>query len=213
MKRFVSEAIESYCRQHSAAPSALLRELEAYTIAHCAQSQMLTGSLEGALLRLLVQMTGARRILELGLFTGYSALTMAEALPEDGTILSCDINPETTAIAQSFFDRSAHGGKIEVRLGPALDTLAALPAGQEFDLVFIDADKENYASYYDAALPRLRRGGLVVADNVLWSGAVLKPQQRSDYAMVAFNDHVQHDPRVENVMLTVRDGMTLARKR
>lgn len=143
MKRFISETIENYCREHSAAPSALLRELEAYTIAHCAQSQMLTGSLEGTLLRLLVQLTGAHRILELGLFTGYSALTMAEALPDDGTILSCDINPETTAIAQSFFDRSAHGGKIEVRLGPALDTLSALPAEQEFDLVFIDADRKT----------------------------------------------------------------------
>ena len=213
MKHLVSEAIEGYCREHSTAPSALLQELEAYTIDHCAQSQMLTGPMEGALLRLLVQLTGARRILELGMFTGYSALTMAEALPEDGTILSCDINPETTAIARSFFDRSTHSRKIEVRLGPALETLAALQTGLEFDLVFIDADKENYIRYYEAALPRLRTGGLMIVDNVLWSGKVLHPQHQSDHAIVAFNDHIRNDLRVENVMLTVRDGVTLARKR
>lgn len=213
MKPLVSEAIEAYCREHSAAPSALLQELEAYTIAHCAQPQMLTGPLEGALLRLLVQLTGAHRILELGMFTGYSTLTMAEALPEDGTILSCDVNPDTTAIARTFFGRSPHGGKIEVRLGPALDTLAALEPGREFDLVFIDADKENYLSYYEAVLSRLRSGGLVVVDNVLWSGAVLKPVQLSDHAIVAFNDHVRCDGRVEIVMIAVRDGVTLARKR
>ncbi len=213
MKHLVSEAIEGYCREHSTAPSALLQELEAYTIGHCAQSQMLTGPMEGALLRLLVQLTGARRILELGMFTGYSALTIAEALPEDGTILSCDINPETTAIAQSFFDRSTHRRKIEVRLGPALETLAALQTGLEFDLVFIDADKENYIRYYEATLPRLRTGGLMIVDNVLWSGKVLHPQHQSDHAIVAFNDHIRNDLRVENVMLTVRDGVTLARKR
>ncbi|MDA8421128.1 MAG: class I SAM-dependent methyltransferase [Pseudomonadota bacterium] len=209
----VEAPIEQYCREHSTAPSALLQELEAYTIAHCAQSQMLTGPVEGALLRLLVQLTGARRILELGMFTGYSALSMAEALPADGKILSCDVDPQTTAIARSFFDRSPHGGKIEIRLGPALDTLAALESGREFDLVFMDADKENYIAYYDAVLPRLRPGGLVIADNVLWSGAVLHPQQQSDHAIVAFNAHVQLDPRVENVMLSVRDGVMLARKR
>ncbi len=213
MKHLVSEAIEGYCREHSSAPSTLLRELEAYTIGHCAQPQMMTGPLEGALLRFLVELTGARRILEIGMFTGYSALTMAEALPEDGAIVSCDVNPETTAIARSFFDRSVHGRKIDVRLGPALETMATLPAGLVFDLVFIDADKENYISYYEAALPRLRSGGLIVADNVLWSGSVLHPQQRSDRAIVAFNKHIQHDTRVENVMLTVRDGVTLARKR
>ncbi|MHB8345608.1 MAG: O-methyltransferase [Acidiferrobacterales bacterium] len=213
MKHLVSEDIESYCREHSSAPSALLQELEAYTIGHCAQSQMMTGPVEGALLRLLVQLTGARRVLEIGMFTGYSALTMAEALPEDGAVVTCDVNPETTAIARSFFDRSTHGRKIDVRLGPALEMIAALPAGPAFDLVFIDADKENYIGYYEAALPQLRPGGLIVADNVLWSGAVLNPQQRSDHAIVAFNKHIRHDSRVDNVMLTVRDGVTLARKR
>jgi len=212
MKRLVRETIEDYCRRHSGSPSTLLRELEAYTIAHCAQSQMLTGALEGTLLRMLVHLTGARNILEIGMFTGYSALTMAEALPADGVILSCDVNPETTAIAQSFFDRSPHGNKITVRLGPALETIAALPPDEEFDLVFLDADKENYVNYYEAALPRLRAGGLLVADNVLWSGAILKPERASDHAIVAFNDHVQHDARVDNVMLTVRDGVTLVRK-
>ncbi len=212
MKRLVRETIEDYCREHSASPSALLAELEAYTMAHCTRSQMLTGALEGALLRMLVQLTGARRILEIGLFTGYSALTMAEALPADGSLVTCDVNAETTAIAQSFFDRSPHGKKIMVRLAPALETIAALPATEVFDLVFIDADKENYINYYEAALPHLRSGGLLIADNVLWSGAVLKPEHPSDLAIVQFNDYVQQDKRIENVMLTVRDGVTLARK-
>lgn len=213
MKRLVRETIEDYCSEHSAPPSDLLRELEAYTIAHCARSQMLTGALEGALLRMLVRLTGARRILEVGMFTGYSALTMAEALPSDGSILSCDVDADTTAIAQSFFDRSPHGKKITPRLGPALETIAKLPATEVFDIVFLDADKENYVNYYEAALPRLRPGGLLIADNVLWSGAVLKPEQPTDHAIVRFNDHLQRDDRVENVMLTVRDGVTLARKR
>jgi caffeoyl-CoA O-methyltransferase len=138
---------------------------------------------------------------------------MAEALPADGEILSCDVNPETSAIAQSFFDRSPHGRKITVRLGPALETLAALPKAAKFDFVFLDADKENYVNYYEAVLPRLRPVGLIVADNVLWSGRVLAPKKKTDRAVAAFNKHVRRDPRVECVMLPVRDGVSLIRKR
>ena len=213
MDNIVPKLIEDYAAAHSQTPSPLLDELEAHTHAHCALPQMLVGRLEGGLLKMLVRLTGARRILEIGLFTGYSALTMAEALPEGGTIVSCEINKETAAIAQSFFDRSPHGRKISLRLGPALDTLATLPKDALFDLVFVDADKENYANYYDAALPLLRPGGLLVADNVLWSGAVLDPKLDSDRALVAFNNKVHQDPRVEHVMLTVRDGVMLVYKR
>ncbi len=213
MDNVVPKPIEDYAAAHSQTPSPLLDELEAYTIAHCAWPTMLVGRLEGGLLKMLVRLTGARRILEIGLFTGYSALTMAEALPEEGTIVSCEINQETAAIAQSFFDRSPHGRKISIHLGPALDTLAILPKDSLFDLVFVDADKENYVNYYEAALPLLRPGGLLIADNVLWSGAVLNPKRDSDRALVEFNHKVHHDPRVEHVILTVRDGVMLVYKR
>ena len=213
MDNVVPKPIEDYAAAHSQTPSPLLDELETYTNAHCAWPQMLVGRLEGGLLKMLVRLTGARRILEIGLFTGYSALTMAEALPEEGMIVSCEINSETAAIAQSFFDRSPHGRKISIRLGPALDTLASLPKDPPFDLVFVDADKENYVNYYEAALTLLRPGGLLIADNVLWSGAVLNPIRDSDRALVEFNNKVHHDPRVEHVMLTVRDGVMLVYKR
>jgi caffeoyl-CoA O-methyltransferase len=208
----LAPALETYCAAHSSAPSALLDELERHTQAHCAHSQMLVGRLEGTFLKMLIKLSGARRILEIGLYTGYSALTMAEALPDDGTIISCDINTANAAIAQSFFDRSPHGRKITIRLGPALDTLKALPSDQTFDLVFLDADKENYLNYYEAVLSRVKPGGLIVADNVLWSGKVLSPSEHSDHAIVAFNANVARDVRVEKVMLGVRDGMLVIRK-
>ncbi len=213
MKTIVPEKIEAYCRHHSRMSGALLREIERYTRGHRRDAGMLIGPFEGALLAILVRLSSARRVLEIGMFTGYSALTMAEALPADGEILCCDINPETSAIAQSFFDRSPHGRKITVRLGPALETLAALPKAARFDFVFLDADKENYVNYYEAVLPRLRTGGLIAADNVLWSGRVLAPKTKADRAMVRFNRHVRRDPRVECVMLPVRDGVSLIRKR
>ena len=173
---------------------------------------MLIGPLEAAVLKLLVRISDARRGLEIGMFTGYSALSMAEALPAGGRIVSCDVNAETTRIAREFFARSPHGVKIEPRLGPALETLAELK-GQAFDFAFIDADKENYIAYYEAILPLLPAGGIIVADNVLWSGRVLAPQKESDRALVAFNRHVHADTRVEAAMLTVRDGLFLIRKK
>ena len=208
----LAPALEAYCAAHSSAPSALLDELERHTQAHCALPQMLVGRLEGAFLKMLVKLSGARSILEIGLFTGYSALTMAEALPDDGAIVSCDINTANAAIAQSFFDRSPHGRKIAIRLGAALETIKSLPPDRVFDFVFLDADKENYLNYYEAVLPRLKAGGLIVVDNVLWSGKVLNPSEKSDHAIVAFNAQVARDARVEKVMLGVRDGIFVIRK-
>lgn len=213
MKAIVPKPIEEYAAAHCTPHSALLEELEEYTLANCARPQMLVGGLEGALLGTLVRISSARRILEIGLFTGYSALTMAEALPDDGELISCELNPQSARIAQSFFDRSPHGRKISIRLGPALDTIAALDRKTVFDLVFIDADKENYSAYYEATLPLLRPRGLLLADNVLWSGNVLKPREQTDRALVAFNDRVQRDSSVDNVLLTVRDGVMLVRKK
>ena len=212
MKTIIPQKIEDYCLRHSSARDKLLRELEKYTQRHCADAQMLIGPHEGALLAMLVSLTGARRILEIGCFTGYSALCMAEALPAKGKLTTCEIKPEHADIARSFFARSPHGRKIMLRLGPAIETLANLPGSTTFDFVFLDADKENYVNYYEAVLPRLRPGGLIVADNVLWSGHVLAPKNKTDHAIVAFNKHVRHDPRVECVMLPVRDGVSLIRK-
>lgn len=211
MISLIDPALEDYCRRHTSAPDPLLDELAAYTQGHCQWPQMLTGPVEGTFLRLLVQLSGARRVLEIGTFTGYSALSMAAGLPEDGELITCEIDAERARIAQSFFDRSEHGRKISIRLAPALETLAGLAT--PLDFVFLDADKENYVNYYEAILPRLKRGGLLVADNVLWSGKVLDPKEKSDQAIVAFNHHVARDAQVEHVMLSVRDGMLLARKR
>lgn len=166
--------------------------------------------MEGLLLRTLVQVSGARRVLELGTFTGYSALSMATGLPDDGQLITCDVDPEATSMAKRYWARSPHGSKIELRLGPALETLASLDG--PFDMVFIDADKESYINYWEACLPKVRPGGIIAVDNVLWYGKVLDPSELSDFAIVAFNEHVLKDERVESVMLTVRDGVTLARK-
>jgi caffeoyl-CoA O-methyltransferase len=211
MKSLVPKVIENYCISHSSPPSKLADELEQYTIKNCEFSQMLTSAWEGALLRLLIGITGARRVLEIGMFTGYSALTMAEALPENGELISCDIDPATTEIARRFLAKSPQGHKVSIRLGPALDTLKTLTP--PFDFIFLDADKERYSDYFDASLPLLRPGGLVVADNVLWSGSVLVPKEVTDHAIVAFNDKVRRDSRVECVMLPIRDGVSLIRKR
>ncbi len=214
MDSIIPKPIEDYCAAHSTPPSTLRAELERYTRTYCAHSQMLTGGLEAALLQMLVRLAGARRVLEIGLYTGYSALAMAEALPDDGELHTCELDAERVRIARTFFDRSPHGRKITVHLGAALETLPRLlSAAKPFDLVFIDADKENYSAYYDIVLPHMRDGGLIVADNVLWSGRVLDPRDNTDRAIAAFNDRLAADGRVECVMLPLRDGVLLARKR
>ncbi len=207
----VAPEIEEYALIHSSREDALLNELARVTHERASIPTMLTGHVEGALLRMLVQVSRARRVLEIGTFTGYSALSMAVGLPDDGRVITCDIDPIATQIARDFWARSAHGGKIELRLGPALETIRSLDG--PLDFVFIDADKANYIAYWDAVLPKVRPGGLIAADNVLWSGKVLNPQEPNDHAIVAFNRHVRYDDRVELVMLTVRDGITLARVR
>jgi predicted O-methyltransferase YrrM len=207
----VPSDIEKYAQEHTEVPGPLFEELRQTTYAQMSSAQMQVGRLEGMFLQMLVRMTQARRVLELGTFTGYSALMMAEGLPDDGELITCDVDPIATEMARDFFARSPHGRKISLRMGPALETLKELRG--PFDLVFIDADKENYSAYYDAVLPLLRTGGLLVADNTLWSGRVLEPRAPNDHAIVAFNEKVAADPRVQKVLLTVRDGMTLALKR
>ncbi len=211
MLTLVPEDIERYAMAHSTPLPTLLEELMTETQKEFGEmARMLSGQLEGTLLQILALSVGARRILELGTFTGFSAQMMAAALPDDGQLITCDLNPKAIAVARSHFERSPHGHKITVREGPALDTLKSLDPG--FDLIFIDADKQNYTNYYEACLPLLSPNGLIAVDNVLWSGRVLEPSSDDDKAIVAFNEHVRSDDRVTNVMLTVRDGIMLIRR-
>jgi len=211
MDRFIDAAVEQFARDHTEPETDLCVRLREETYRVMQRPQMQVDVIEGRFLQMLVRLSGAKSILELGMFTGYSALMMAEALPEDGHLVTCEIDPKAEAIARRYFAESSHGNKITIRMGPALDTIKTL-AGP-LDLVFIDADKVNYSDYYEACLPLLKSGGLVVADNVLWSGKVVDPKDADDHAIVAFNRLVQSDPRVKNVCLTVRDGMMLAWKR
>lgn len=207
---FINQEVEAFAHDHTKPESDLFRRLHDETHATMASPQMLVGRIEGQFLKLLVRLTGAKRVLEIGMFTGYSALMMAEGLPDDGQLVTCDINSKAEEVARRYFDESPHGHKIEIRIGPALETIKTLTG--PLDLVFIDADKTNYSNYYEACMPLLRQGGLIVADNVLWSGRVIAPDDDDTRAIVAFNERVQSDSRVENVCLTVRDGMMLARK-
>jgi caffeoyl-CoA O-methyltransferase len=203
--------IEEYAERHTRALSDLHSVVWKETYEKQKSPKMMVGPLEGAFLRLLVRITAAKKVLEIGLFTGYSALAWAEALPEDGRLITCDVNPETTAMARRYFASSPHGKKIEVRLGPALETLKTLRG--PFDICFIDADKTGYDAYYDACVDLTRRGGLIVLDNMMQSGKVLNPVDDRVRAIHALNDRIQNDERVENVLLPIRDGIMLAYKR
>jgi len=213
MTGVVPEAIEAYAAEHTTPPHPLLGEVAAETSATEKGHGMMVGLLEGRFLETLVWLSGARRILEIGCFTGYSALSMAAALPPDGTIVTCELDPERAAAARRHFDASPWAEQIEIRVGPALDSIATLEG--PFDLIFIDADKSNYPNYYEAVLPLLAGRGLIVADNVLWSGRVLDPADQTDdtVAIRQFNDRVRNDDRVTCVMATVRDGVLLIRRR
>ena len=207
-----SEGIDEYAEQHTTPPTELLAALADETRATLISPQMLTGTVEGRFLELLVYASGARRVLELGTYSGYSALSMAAGLPDGGRIDTCEVDEQHAAVARRYFEQSPFGDRIRLHLGPALETIERLEG--EFDLVFVDADKENYVNYYEAVLPRLSERGIIVADNTLWSGRVLDERDDSEgtRAIKAFNEHVRSDSRVVSVMLTVRDGITLIRR-
>jgi caffeoyl-CoA O-methyltransferase len=207
----VDERVEAYAEEHTTPVGELFERLAEETRAKTSAPQMMVGRIEGQFLARLVRLSGARRILELGTFTGYSSISMASALPADGRIITCDVDPEATAIARRYMDESGHGDKIEIRLGPALETIETLEG--PFDIVFIDADKSSYRAYYEAVLPLLAEDGVIIADNVLWSGRVAEEGgDESTQAIKDFNEHVRTDDRVVSVMLTVRDGMTLIQR-
>lgn len=211
MERFIDIAVEHFARDHTEPENDLHVRLREETYRVMKSPEMQVDVIEGRFLEMLVRLTGAQNVLELGMFTGYSALMMAEALPEDGRLITCEIDANAEAIARRYFAESPHGHKITIRMGPALDTIKTLTG--PLDLVFIDADKARYSNYYEACLPLVKPGGLIVGDNVLWSGKVVDPKDPDAQAIVAFDRLIQSDSRVENVCLTVRDGMMLAWKR
>ncbi|HYD47037.1 MAG TPA: class I SAM-dependent methyltransferase [Terriglobales bacterium] len=205
----------AYLADHRSDRDPLLDELKRETEGLGGVAMMQIAPEQGALMTLLVRAIEARRAIEIGTFTGYSALSIARGLPDDGLLVCCDINPEWTAIGRRYWDRAGVGHKVELRLGPALETLAAMPPTPAFDFAFIDADKTNYRNYYEALLPRVRQNGLLVFDNVLWMGQVLDgaSSDESTVALRQLNDRLRDDPRVESVMLSISDGITIARKR
>ena len=207
----VDEKLEAYAANYTRAQPELLNRLAQETHGSMKDPEMLTGRLEGGFLRLMVRALQARRIVEVGMFTGYSALSMAEALPVDGKLITCEVNPEAEAVARRYFRESPHGDKIEIRMGPALETLEKLEG--PFDFAFIDADKENYPTYYELCLERLRPGGAIAVDNVLWSGRVLDPQDEETRAIATLNERVSKDDRVDHALLTIRDGLMLVIKK
>jgi caffeoyl-CoA O-methyltransferase len=213
MKALVSAEIEAYATAHSMGESEICQALRAETHRRMESPQMLIGPLEGAFLKLLTQMVGATRILEIGMFTGYSALCFAEALPDRGTVTTCEIDETSAALARRYFARSPHGHKITVRMGPAIETLQALDS--PYDVIFIDADKQNYLNYYRRAKELLTPRGVIVIDNVLWDGDVLvqpAPDERTA-AIQELNAVVASDPDVSAVLLTIRDGVLLVRRK
>jgi caffeoyl-CoA O-methyltransferase len=212
MSVIVPEEIERYAEAHTTPPTGLLAELAAETQATLRAPQMLTGAIEGRLLELLVFASGARRVLELGTYSGYSALSMAAGLPADGQIDTCELDPEHAEVARRYIARSPYADRITVHVGPALETIERLEG--TFDFVFIDADKVNYLNYYEALLPRLTERGLIAVDNTFWSGQVLDGEDTSEstVALREFNERAVADERVTCVQLTVRDGVTLIRR-
>ncbi len=212
MTEITNPAIEQYAEAHTTAEPQLLVDLAEETREFSAMSQMMVGRLEGRFLNLLVGAIQARLVLEIGTFTGYSALAMAAALPSGGRIITCEVDPAHAEFARGHIGRSPFASMIDIRLGPAIETIAAID--ETIDLVFIDADKRSYPAYYEAVLPRVRVNGLIVADNVLRGGRVLDPSANDvDMAGIKqFNEMVVADPRVESAMLPIRDGVTLIRK-
>ena len=212
MPDIVDPALEAYAEAHTTAPPAYLEALAEETRATLRSPHMMVGRLEGRFLELLVFASGATSVLEIGTYSGYSSLSMAAGLPPGGSILTCEVDPVHAEVAQRHIAASPYADRIEVLVGPALETIAGLPG--PFDLVFIDADKGNYPAYFEAVLPKLSHRGLILADNTLWSGRILDPSDTSvdTEALRAFNDLVAADPRVVAVQTTVRDGVTMVRR-
>jgi len=207
MGRYVPDEIEDYAERYTTARWDVFDRLGAETEASRKDHGMMVGILEGAFLNFLVYLTRAKRVLEVGTFTGWSSIAMARALPPGGSIVTCDVNEETTAVARRYAEEAGAADRIEFRVGPGVETIATLEG--PFDLAFIDADKEGYVDYYEAILPKLAAGGTIAADNTLFGSDADGPIGHA----IAFNEHVLHDDRVEAVLLPLREGVTLIRRR
>ena len=206
----IDEAVEDYAFLSTRSEPELLQELIDQTNLNMDWPKKLSGRLVGRTLKMLSAISKPKRALEIGMFTGYSALSIAEGMPKDGKLICCETNPRAIEFAQGFFDRSEHGQKIEVIFGRALETLESLEG--PFDFTFIDADKRNYLNYYERVKRLTAPGGLIILDNVLWSGKVLQPESEIDDVLVECNRKIAADPEVENVFLTLRDGLNIVRK-
>ncbi len=212
--RFIDPAVADYALDHSSGPDAVQLELQHVTAERTGRAAgMQIGDDQAVLLEILARGIGARRAVEVGTFTGYSALALARGMGPDGRLLCLDVSEEWTSIARAHWEKAGVADRIELRIGPALDTLRELPPVL-FDLAFVDADKVNYGAYYEELLPRIRPGGLLLVDNTLWSGAVLDPKDDSDdtLAIRALNDRIAADPRVRVVLLPIGDGLTVAQR-
>ena len=210
---FLDEEIENYALNHTSQENDLLKELNRQTHIQILQPRMLSGHLQGKVLSMFSKMINPKRVLEIGTYTGYSALSIAEGLAVDGEIITIDLNQELEPFTRSYFEKSDYNSKIKYLVGNALEVIPTL--NETWDLVFIDADKENYSTYFDLVINQVRKGGFIIVDNVLWSGKVLHevaPNDMETKGIIAFNSKVHEDSRVENLLLPVRDGLMILRK-
>lgn len=210
---FINTEIDNYCEVHTSDESDLLKKVNRETHAKVLQPRMLSGHYQGRLLSMFSNMIRPKRILEIGTYTGYSALCLAEGLAEDGKLITIDVNEELETLVRQFFQESEYYSKIEFIIGNALEIIPNL--NETFDLVFIDADKLNYLNYYEMVIEKVRKGGFIISDNVLWSGKVADPtkKDKDTLNLRAFNDRIQADERVDNILLYVRDGLLIAQKK
>jgi caffeoyl-CoA O-methyltransferase len=210
----LTDELHTYLVEHGSPPDRVARELIAETAAVLPdRAGMQVAPEQAAFLTFLTRVLGARQAVEVGTFTGLSALAIARGLPPDGRLICLDVSDEYTAVARRYWAEAGVADRIDLRLGRAAETLRTLPAEPHLDLAFIDADKTGYATYWAELVPRMRSGGVIAVDNVLWSGRVLAPHSEDDQAIVEFNDLVAADERVDVVMLPIADGLTLARRR
>ncbi|REG88364.1 O-methyltransferase [Algoriphagus antarcticus] len=211
---FIDPALLTYCEDHSSDEDFLLKKITRETQAKVMMPRMISGHLQGKMLELFAKMQNPKTILEIGTYTGYSGICMARGLGKDGKLITLDINDELETMVRGFFEESGLADKIDYRLGNALEIIPTLSG--PFDMVFIDADKSNYSKYYDLIIDKINPGGIILADNVLWSGKILvekgKKIDKDTHAIIDFNTMIQNDPRVENVLLPIRDGVMMARK-
>jgi caffeoyl-CoA O-methyltransferase len=208
---FIEESIQRYAEQHTSEESDLLKKINRHTHANILMPRMLSGHLQGRLLSMISHMIRPKTVLEIGTYTGYSAICLAEGLQPGGKLITLDINEELEEVVRKYFVEAGLEEVVDYRIGNALSVIPTL--NTQFDLVFIDADKENYLRYYDLVIKKVNLGGYILADNVLWSGKVLNQKADKDtLAIKEFNERVQNDSRVENILLPVRDGITIIRK-